>query len=346
MGAVLQYVRHSGFFPLKNQLLVGEKLVGRLSKVVDPSIPILSPIGNDSQFFWAISQDPFISNTQVINALDSPAYRYQRILLPLLTWLTPGSVKSLPYRLWCVNAFGWILGLFAMVLIAQQQKIPITWLSLVYILSGGLWFCLFHPMSDLWATALALWGLYYCLREKWYSAAVFWALAALAKETAVLLPLSVGLYYVLRGKYFTRITMAMILSIVPAILWQFYICSILHVWPFQQSSNNFDFPCFGAVKGMFFSSGNLDYLSTIAAALSILFLLGLIIKIRLPRTVLEMLIWVQAIFLSFSGPAIMEGIGSICRVFLLVTIYSAIYFSGKLSANCAPYLNRQIENEL
>ena len=44
---------HEKYIPVNRNLLIGERIVGRASIHIEPAIPILSPYGYDSQFFWA-----------------------------------------------------------------------------------------------------------------------------------------------------------------------------------------------------------------------------------------------------------------------------------------------------
>jgi hypothetical protein len=329
LGTTVMYARHSGLLPTKEKLLVGENLVGKLSKVVDPSIPVLVPIGYDSQFFWALSQDPFMANPLVTASLDSPSYRYQRVLFPFLTWLTPGGVENLTIRLWLVNLVGWLLGLVAVLLIARHQKIPAFLLVLAYVLNGGIWFSWLHPMAEVWATALCLWGLYLCLTQKLGLAAVLWAFAALAREVCILLPLSVGLYHVLKGRVFVKENLWMGLALVPALVWQVAIFAALHVWSFQQSYNNFDFPLLGIFKGALAIIARHDWKTLLACGLSTAFLVGMIVRIGLPKTLLDFVLVVQLVFLLFAGVAIMESIESIIRVVVFATLVSAIFLANR-----------------
>jgi len=72
-------------------------------------IPKVNGEGYDGQFYAALSTDPFLRDKETLTALDRPSYRANRVLVPLLAWLSVGgSARHAPfaYVLWC-----WFLGL-------------------------------------------------------------------------------------------------------------------------------------------------------------------------------------------------------------------------------------------
>ncbi|MFC1896375.1 hypothetical protein ACFL0Q_06910, partial [Thermodesulfobacteriota bacterium] len=306
-------------------LLIGEKLVGRLSKDVDPSLPVNSPWGYDSQFFWAMSQDPFMLRPQVVASLDSPSYRYQRILFPFMVWLTPGPVECLPYRLVGVNAIGWIIGFWAVIQLGDLIGVSRLSAGLFYGTNAGILFSLFHPMADLWATSWCLVGLVSWLRGHKRWACAFWMCATLTKETSALVPASVVLFHLLQGKWRLKDNVFEVLAVTPLVIWQIIIRLHLGVWPFEQSHNNLDYPFASIAKVLLRSLGNGDLAPSAGSA----FLLGAfcflaIVKIRAPRAILQTLVFVHALLLSFCGVAVMEAVRSSCRASILFVVFFSL----------------------
>lgn len=139
--------------------------------------------GYDGQFNYYIALDP--SPASVSARLDVPAYRYQRILYPLLARaLALGRPAWIPWTLLGLNLLAHALG----------TGLVATWLrdkglNRMYALAYGLWIGLLAPVGldlneplsfALIAAAWLLWS-----RERTVPAAVCLGLALFAKETAL-----------------------------------------------------------------------------------------------------------------------------------------------------------------
>ena len=67
-------------------------------------------VGYDGQFYYYIAHDPFILG-QSHDHIDSPAYRYQRIIYPLTARLLSfGQPGLIPWMMVAVNLLGILLG--------------------------------------------------------------------------------------------------------------------------------------------------------------------------------------------------------------------------------------------
>jgi len=159
-------------------VFVGE---GSLYRNQDPG----GSTGYDGQFAYYIVSDPLHADAK----LDAPAFRYLRILYPLLTWLLSlGGQKALiPWvlvgiNLICLSAVSALLGELMAFYGAAR------WYGMAVPLSAGMLFALRQDLNEPLALALALGGLAVlsCGAEKnsrvWW-AALLLALSALAKET-------------------------------------------------------------------------------------------------------------------------------------------------------------------
>lgn len=332
----------------KKALLVGKNLVGRLSKKLDPSIPVDSPWGYDSQFFWAMSNDPLIRNPEVTAALDSPSYRYQRVFLPLLVWLTPGHVTDIPYRLFFWGIAGLVLGLFAAYKLAAEWKAPAYVAMAVFITNPGVVFATLHPMADVWAAALTLLGLLFWFKGKARAAGVVFALACLAKETTAFVPGALLLYDVIsERKLRLGKTAPLYLCAIVLLLWQGYIRWKLGVWSVEQSSRNFDLPCVATVKVLLSTRALPDKLfAFMISALS----LYAIVRIRWPRTPLEALVITQAFLMATAGIAVVEAWRGYARASILfVVLFSCSCLSARRrfgSEPSAPNPTEPLENDV
>ena len=306
---------HGRAWSLKRGLMIGEYFVGRLSRSVDPSLPVETPVGYDSQFFWALALDPWMQDPEVARALDSPAYRYQRIGLPVMVWLIPGDASSVPYRLFAVNLLGWVLGLLALLKLAQEDGVSRLWTGVFYLTNGGLWMTLVHPMADLCAVTWTLCAFWLWRRQRHALAAVALACGTLTKETTVLVSAFLALGSALRPGRLGREHLWLVLSVLPGAMWQYTVAKHFGVWPFEQSQGNFDLPYVGIAKVFVQALERGDGLPSawVAAGLGLL-CLATILRVRWPATPLEAMLWGHAVFLSFAGTAILHYAGNALRI--------------------------------
>jgi len=112
-------------------------------ELLPPNAYVYPGPGYDGQFFFYLAQDPLLTgkaasrdDVESSHDIDHVAYRYQRILLPALGWLSSwGHPRVLEWTLPLINLFavlaaGFLLARF----LAARGRSP--WLSLVYMLSA------------------------------------------------------------------------------------------------------------------------------------------------------------------------------------------------------------------
>jgi hypothetical protein len=128
--------------------------------------------GYDGQLFFYIAQDPFLSGKvatrdQIISPhIGFVAYRYQRILLPVLGWLTSaGDPDVLQWTLPLINLLavlgaGFLLARF----LAARGRSP--WLSLVFMLSLGVTVGFVFDVADPLAASLFVAGVVWWLDDR------------------------------------------------------------------------------------------------------------------------------------------------------------------------------------
>jgi hypothetical protein len=145
-------------------------------------------IGYDGQWAYRIASDPATAWQE----LDSPAYRYQRILFPLLARaLSLGQIGLLPWAMIALNLAAGSLGAAALGgLLVRQGVTP--WLALVFSLSLGSLLAVRLDLLELLALALALWGWLCYERDRTLPAIVLFALGGLTKEIALVFPLGLA----------------------------------------------------------------------------------------------------------------------------------------------------------
>lgn len=139
--------------------------------------------GYDGQFAYWLARDP--RPTVAAPHLDVPAYRYQRLLYPLLAWaLAAGQAAAVPWTLLLVNVVAQLAGtrLLESWLVTHSVS---RWYALTYGLWAGLVMAVRLDLTEPLAYALAAAALlaHQRGRVRWSALAV--GLALFAKETVL-----------------------------------------------------------------------------------------------------------------------------------------------------------------
>src|SRR6266699_1924988 len=170
--------------------------------------------GYDGQFFYYIARDPL----HAAPFLSHPAYRYQRIVYPLLVAvLSLGQENLIPYMLLLVNFIAIVLGTELLARLLIQERLS-PWFSLAF----GLYFgqaaaFIFDTTEPLTYLFICL-GLFLLTRQRATAAAVCMGIAVLSRETALLFPLG----YLVASLFQQRwrdVLRLLLLSITPTIAW-------------------------------------------------------------------------------------------------------------------------------
>lgn len=167
---------------------------------VDPTYQYRSPDGTgyDGQFAYYMALDP----AHAASYMDFPAYRYTRILYPMLARaLAFGQPALIPYTLFLINYLAVAGGTLALALwLKRSGRSP--WLALVYSFSIGLFTALQADLNEPLAFACLAAAIYLFdfggSRRALWAGACF-ALALLARETSAVFAASYGLALLLDG---------------------------------------------------------------------------------------------------------------------------------------------------
>jgi len=153
--------------------------------------------GYDGQFFYYIALDPVHARDYMHEgSLGSPAYRYTRILYPMLArLLSLGNKTLIPFMLLLINLVSlgvatWICGLWL-----RRHGLSAWWAGL-YGLFPGMMFALQHDLAEPLSYALAAGAMYLFdpLRpRRLLASAALFSLAALARETTLVLAIPFGI---------------------------------------------------------------------------------------------------------------------------------------------------------
>jgi hypothetical protein len=137
--------------------------------------------GYDGQFAYQIALDP----ANAWKFMDIPAYRYQRILYPLVArYLSLGNTAVLPWMLILINLVSIVAGTWIIerLLVAHGQS---RWYALSYGLFGGMLVSLRLDLTEPLAFLFSLAGLWQFEHRHWYSSAALFVLAAFTREVTL-----------------------------------------------------------------------------------------------------------------------------------------------------------------
>jgi hypothetical protein len=172
--------------------------------------------GYDGQFVYYIARDPSTAAAYI----DVPAYRFQRILLPLLgRALSFGQANLIPWALLLVNLVSLAIGTNLMERLLSQHNAS-RWYALGYGLSIGTFGSVRLSLSEPLAYALVLGGIVVAEYDRWLRSALLFALAALAKETTLLFVAGYVFYWLYQRRWQRAFVFGLI-AVIPFIVWQF-----------------------------------------------------------------------------------------------------------------------------
>jgi len=177
--------------------------------------------GYDGQFAYQIALRPL----DAAPYLDVPAYRYQRILYPMLARLLAlGRPGLIPWTLILVNLAAIGLGTW----FTERLLVDLgasRWYALVYGLYGAQLLALRADLNEALAQALVMWAILAWARDGRWLAVVAFGLAALAKETALIFLAAYMLYTLQRRAW--RWAVALGAAAIPFVAYQFLLWSWL-----------------------------------------------------------------------------------------------------------------------
>ncbi|MFN8526695.1 MAG: hypothetical protein U0821_26625 [Chloroflexota bacterium] len=152
-------------------------------------------VGYDGQFYFFIALDPTLLTYDPTLAMDSVAYRYGRILYPLLAWLLAGGQEWLvPWSLLIVNVLA-VLCCTAGAMGILQHFGASRWLSVAVALSPPLLIGTLADLAEPVSLACTIWGLLWFCRRQHIRATLVLSLSVFAREVGVVVPLVFSLAF-------------------------------------------------------------------------------------------------------------------------------------------------------
>lgn len=173
--------------------------------------------GYDGQFVYYIALDP--TPEVVAPKLDVPAYRYQRILLPLLArMISLGNPVALPWVLAILGICAQAIGTWIVAEILTGWGIS-RWYALVYGLWAGFVLSVRLDLPEPLAYAFIAGALFMVGRERHRLSWLLYALALFTKEVTILFIAAQLLTYILQCRWRYAVSLGVV-SLLPFALFQ------------------------------------------------------------------------------------------------------------------------------
>lgn len=174
--------------------------------------------GYDGQFAYYIAVDP----ADAADQLDVPAYRYQRILYPMLArGLALGNKELVPWTLVLINFVALVVGTAIMERLLERFGVSSSY-ALVYGLYAGQLMSVRLDLNEPLCFGLTCGAIWAFERERRGWSSVLFALAALSKETALVFAGAYALYLIVIGKWGSAVRLGLVAA-APLALWQVFL---------------------------------------------------------------------------------------------------------------------------
>lgn len=159
-------------------------------------LPVTHGPGYDGQFFYRLALRPWTqTRTEFGITFDEPAYRQQRLVYPLLSFVVARGAPAatawalLGWNLAAAAALGWLGAA-----LARRRTGHALW-GLAFVAYPGFVLVLARDLADLLAAALLLAGILALDRQRPVLAAATLTLAGLTRESTLVVPLALAVLW-------------------------------------------------------------------------------------------------------------------------------------------------------
>jgi hypothetical protein len=153
-------------------------------------------IGYDGQHAYAIARDPF----NPPGWIDQPAFRYMRIVYPILAGLLAFEVDQLiPWTMLFINIAATVFSVYLLAQILEHLQSP-SWPALIFPITFNYLIGVRFDLNEPLAFVLVLLGLRMYQRQHLRAAIIAFALAGLTKEIALAFPIGLALFEFAKGR--------------------------------------------------------------------------------------------------------------------------------------------------
>jgi hypothetical protein len=154
--------------------------------------------GYDGMEYYFIAADPLNARYYLV----SPAYRYARIVYPMLARvLAGGNVSAIPYTMAVINIVAMAVGTLLLAMLLKRRRLS-PWLSLIFGFYSGLFVALTRDLAEPLAFTFVLFGIVLIESKApasfWFASLAF-CLAALSRETLAIFPLVYAFVWTLQA---------------------------------------------------------------------------------------------------------------------------------------------------
>ncbi len=174
-------------------IVCGDKFTD-VAKVPTPLTVLRNSAGYDGQFFARLAFSPLDQRKSAYGiTLDSPPYRQQRIIYPILAWMmASGKAERVPWALVLVNFLA-LVGITVIAAIIARRFHLNPGYGLLIMLSGGFILSFGRNLAEPLAGFFVLLALYFLLEKRLATCAIFASVAVLTREPAIITFAAVGL---------------------------------------------------------------------------------------------------------------------------------------------------------
>jgi len=256
-------------FNMSSFIWFGDDYIDR-EKVPLSCLEKVSQTGYDGQFFYRLSLEPFTVQAEKFGiSFDTPAYRQQRILYPLISWiLSFGNPEAAVFTMVVTNFCAiCAIGFFAAKILENQNRNIAC--AVLIVLYPGLVISLSRGLSEPLAIGLMVISVYLLLRNQPVAATAALSLAVLARETTLLFAVAAGIYRLFhwfkKDATKCRTKIQWYYFVVPALVyigWQVYLFSQWKLFPVHAGQvSNISIPFWGIIESVqeFFTFENPDH---------------------------------------------------------------------------------------
>jgi hypothetical protein len=217
---VKNYSTDSGFLKL---IHFGQELkTSQLSQINTMSLPPLSPLGYDGQFYAQIALRPTLTGNDLVGALDAPTWRSRRIGLPLLAFLLGHGNPNWILQIYALLNFAfWILFLLVLGFSVGYQRLRDVLLAFALLWSSGTLISISRSLTDFPAVVMGFVAVISCSTGN--IAACLFGAAALIKETSILSFATILWLGKQQGNGVRRVFVYTLIMCLPIALWLLYV---------------------------------------------------------------------------------------------------------------------------
>ena len=203
--------------------------------------------GYDGQFYYRLALAPFDFRQPLYGVqIDTPAYRMQRIVYPVLAWaVSLAQPRLVPLALLLVNLAGITAIAVLSARLTRRLELPAI-VPIAIMLWPGFLVTLTHDTTEIVSAAFVLAALDRYFAGRWLTFAILAAVAMLARETAALVFGGLFVYEALSRNLWRAVICG--LTVVPFLIWRQSLTMIWHAVPSASAMDVLNWPLVGIVQ--------------------------------------------------------------------------------------------------